>query len=128
MIKKARVRKPFNVVPFDTIVFLDWSSHLSQFFKKTIKDDSKRPLKILSARVIEYSNSHPAEVWVKYDIDGAWHKFSILKRNATPYLPDPDNARKYTAPVQLKDKKIVDLKKNCGQMCPENTRSTMNLF
>ena len=119
VIRKAMVRKPFDVVPCDNRVFLDWSGHLSPFFKKTVKDDSKRPLNILRARTIEYSNSHPTEVWVRrYEADGAWYKLSILKRYATPNLPEPANAKKYTAPVPLKDKKVIDLKKIVDKYVP----------
>ena len=42
----------------------------------------------------------------------------ILKRNATPCLPDPAGARKYTAAVALKDKKIIDLKKIVDKYIP----------
>ena len=115
VIRKARIRKPFEVVACDTTMFLDWSAHFSPFFKKTVKDHSKRPLRIQKARVLEYSSAHP---WIKYVPEGEWYKFSILKRNATPCLPDPAGARKYTAAVALKDKKIIDLKKIVDKYIP----------
>ena len=79
VIRKAHIRKPFEVVACDTTMFLDWSAHFSPFFKKTVKDHSKRPLRIQQARVLEYCSAHPTEVWIKYVPEGEWYKFSILK-------------------------------------------------
>ena len=118
VIRKARIRKPFEVVACNNTMFLDWSAHLSQFFKKVVKDNTKRPLHISRARVIEYSNAHPTEVWIRYVPEGEWYKFSIVKRNATPHLPEPANAKKYTAAVPLKDKKIKDLRKIVDKYVP----------
>ena len=41
VIRKARTRKPFEVVPCDNTTFLDWSRHFSQFFMKIVKDPQK---------------------------------------------------------------------------------------
>ena len=41
VIKKARVRKPFEVVQGEKAMFLNWSVHFSRFFKKTIKNQEK---------------------------------------------------------------------------------------
>ena len=71
LIKSARVRKPFQVVACDAIIlFLNCHAHFSKFFKKTIKNSEKHALNISNARVLEYSNTHPTEVWDKYSPDG----------------------------------------------------------
>ena len=98
-------------------MFLDWSAHFSHFLK-VAKDNTKRPLHIQRARVIEYSNAHPTEVWIRYVPEGEWYKFSIVKCNATPHLPEPANAQKYTAAVPLKDIKIKDLRKIVDRYVP----------
>ena len=70
-------------------MFLNWFAHFSKFFKKTIKNTEKQTLSISNAQVLEYSNTHPTEVWVKYTPDGMWRKFNILKHCVTPTLPLP---------------------------------------
>jgi hypothetical protein len=72
VIRKARIRKPFEVVACNNTMFLDWSAHFSQFFKRVLKDNTKRPLHIQRARVIEYSNAHPTEVSIRYVPEGEW--------------------------------------------------------
>ena len=123
VIRKARIRKPFEVVRCDNAMFLDWSSHFSPFFKKVVKDHSKRPLRIQSARVIEYSTTHRDEVWIRYEPDAEWFKFSIVKRNAIPSLPQPTTAQKYSTALPLKEKKIVDLKKIVDKYVPTEYKS-----
>ena len=122
VIKKARVRKPFEVVPCDKTTFLDWSGHFSPF-KKTIKNNAKQPLNIQSAQVLEYSSTHPTEVLVKYNPDGEWHKFSILKRSVTPTLPRLATAQKYTEANPMKEKKLIDLKKIVEKYVPTEFKS-----
>ena len=109
VIKKARVRKPFEVVPCDKTTFLDWSGHFSPFFKKTIKNNAKQSLNIQNARVLEYSSTHPTEVLVKYNPDGEWHKFSILKRSVTPTLRRLATAQKYTEANPMKENTTLGL-------------------
>ena len=118
VIRKARVRKPFEVVACDDAMFLDWCVHLSQSFKKTIKNTAKRALNISNARVLEYASTHPTEVWVKYSPDGEWHTFSILKRGVTPTLPQPATSQKYKELVAMKEKKAIDLKKIVEKYVP----------
>ena len=123
VIRSARVRKPFDVTECESTMFLDWQVHFTKFFKKMIKNSEKQSLKISNARVIEYSNTHPTEVWVQYTPGGEWCKFAILKRGATPTLPQLTSSQKYSGLVELKEKKVVDLKKILDKYIPTEFKS-----
>ena len=127
VIKQARVRKPFRVVACERDMFLDWQVHFSSFFKKAIKNSKKHSLAISNARALEYCSTHSTEVWVKYNIfDAEWHKFPVLKRSNTPTLPDPHSSCKYSKPVELKEKKAIDLKKIVDKYIPTEFQGYYN--
>ena len=121
VIKAARVRKPFEVVSCDNGMFLNCCDHLSPSFKKTIKNDEKQPLNISNARVLEYSSSHPTEVWVQYRPDGEWRKFTILKRGGA--IPSIPLLTKYTGLLAMKENKVTDLKKIVDKYVPTEFKS-----
>ena len=126
IIRGARVRKPFKVVECDRVMFLDWQKHFSKFFKKVVKNMEKQALNISNARVLEYSDTHPNEVWVKYSLetpDTEWTKFTILKRGASPELPDPAQSQKYFRPVPLKENKSRDVAKIVDKYIPANFKT-----
>lgn len=123
VIRSARVCKPFDVTECESTMFLDWQVHFTKFYKKMIKNSEKQSLKISNARIIEYSNTHPTEVWVQYTPGGEWCKFAILKRGATPTLPQPTSSQKYSGLVELKEKKVVDLKKILDKYVPTEFKS-----
>ena len=68
-IASARRKKPFVIVPITQNMVLRYAS----FFSKTARVNNKS-LNIQRAMVLDYSNKHAAEVWVKYGIeeDESW--------------------------------------------------------
>ena len=126
IIRSARICKPFKVVECDRTMFLDWQVQFSKYFKKLVKNQEKQALKISHARVLEYSATHPTEVWVKYSPespDTEWKKYTILKGDASPDLPNPVSSRKYSAPVPLKENKSRDLAKIADKYVPAEFKS-----
>ena len=110
IIRSARKRGPFNVIPVSQDLILNFSDHFTPFFKKVLNSSTKAPLSIQKARMLNYSIDHVNELWVKYTAteDEEW---SILKARATPHLP-PASARKYVNKIPLKINKITNIKES----------------
>ena len=113
--------KPFKPVDCSQSMFLDYDRHFSEIFKKAPKDVMKKSLEIRKARILEYSNTHAAEVWVKYTMseEEKWRKFSILKRGAMPSLPVATKSTKYSSSVPVKPTKAADLKMLATKYVPD---------
>ena len=83
-LNSARVRKPFEVVSCDNTTFLNWQAHFSKFFKKSIKTVKK-------VKVMEYSSTHPSEVWVNVSTtqlgSGTSMQFSSMAKHLSSYPP-----------------------------------------
>ena len=63
--RSARKRNPFKIVP---VTQKDFGVHLCPFFKKTVRA-GKQPFNIQKVRILDYSSSHPTQVWVKYEAE-----------------------------------------------------------
>ena len=101
----------------------DWVCQkvFSEIFKKTPKVIMKRSLEIRKVRILEYSSTHAAEVWVKYTMNDEedWRKLSILKRSAVPSLPVATESRKYSRYVHVKPTEAADLKTLAAKYVPD---------
>ena len=66
----------------------DFGVHLSPFFKKTVWA-GKQPFNIQKAWILDYSSSHPTQVWVKYGAeDEDWTIFELEEKGGvTVMLP-----------------------------------------
>lgn len=120
VIKSARRRKPFTVTPVSQGIVKDYVTHLAPFFKKSVRS-GKQPLGIQKARVLEYADTHPSQVWVKYGgEDEQWVKFELEKKGAAPTLPSEP---KYTNPLPVKPTKVADVRKLVNKYVPTQYRS-----
>lgn len=117
VVRSAKKTKPFVVVSVSQDVIFDFQSHLANSFKKTVSNGGER-LWIRDARVFEYSQQHPQELWVKYPLlsSAAWH-VSTGGKNA-PLLSFPTEPA-YSTVFQLAPNKIDDLKELFTVLCPE---------
>lgn len=78
VIKKARHRKPFNVIPVDQSLILNFSVSFAPLFKKVHKSTTKSAVNIQKARVLDYSSEHVERVWVPPVKNGASSSYSKL--------------------------------------------------
>ena len=80
VIKSARKRNPFTVTPITQEMVKNYASELAPFFKKSVRS-GKQPLSIQKARILEYSDTHASQDWVKYGgEDEEWTKFDLEKK------------------------------------------------
>ena len=98
----------------------EYTSHFMPSFKKMVRS-GKRLLNLQKARVLEYSDTHASQVWVKYGgEDEQWVKFDLEIKGATPTIPtEPKYHKLY--PVKLT--KAADVKKLVNKYVPEEYRS-----
>jgi hypothetical protein len=56
----------------------DFQTHFKAFFKRSVTCKGEK-MRVREARVFEFSQNHPNEVWVKYSLNeqDQWHKFVI---------------------------------------------------
>ena len=100
--RSARNRNPFKIVPVTQDMVKDIGVHLSLFFKKTVRA-GKQPFNIQKVQILDYSSSHPTQVWVKYGAeDKDWTIFELEKKGVTFMLP---TQLKYTYPIPIKPAK-----------------------
>lgn len=120
IVRSARKKKPYNVVEVNQSMILNFQLHFSQFFKKTVTNRGER-MRIREARLFEYSQDHPQEVWVKYSLceEDEWHKFRIEKRGACPTFP---TELAYSALLPLTQEKVDDVKKLVYKYVPREFR------
>ena len=121
VIRTARKAKPFTVVQVSQDMVLDFPTHFSQFFKKTVVSGGER-MRIRDARMFEYSSDHPNEVWVKYSLSGndEWGKFVIEKKRSGP--PSLPSEKLYSGTLSLNPNKVDDLKKVVYKFVPREFR------
>ena len=94
--------------------------HLCPFFKKTVRA-GKQPFNIQKARILDYSSSHPTQVWVKYGAeDEDWTIFELEKKGVTVTLPTQP---KYTYPIHIKPAKVRDVQKLVDKYVPSQYHS-----
>lgn len=117
LIEGARRRNPFDIVRMSMSTVLNYQSHLPQYFKNNFSNIRVRDLKM-----IEYSDKHIDEVWVKYsfsDIE-SWSKYSIQKPGSIISFP---SQTAYTSPVPIKSSKFADLQKIIKKYVPHQYHS-----
>lgn len=111
----ARRRNPFDVTPVNQDLVKDYSSHLSQYFKKSLRS-GKKVFSIRKARILDYSSAHPTQVWVKYGAEEEeWAKFDVEKKGATATLPSKP---RYTRLLPVKPAKLRDVVKLVRKYVP----------
>ena len=121
IMRSARKKKPYIIVPVDQSMVLNCAAHFSPVFKKTVKAEGKG-LNIQRAMILDYSNSHPSEVWVKYgDEDEEWSKFSPEK--CSKVIKSLPTAPKYLHPLSVKQNKISDVHKLVDKYVPVEFQS-----
>ena len=65
VMKGARRRNPFHVHEMPQAEIKAFGDHTSSYFKKSIKS-GKKSLNVQNVWILDYSSSHPNEIWVKY--------------------------------------------------------------
>ena len=120
VIRSARRRNPFTVVPVTQNMVLGYSTYFSPFFKKTVQA-KKKALNIQRAMVLDYSSQHATQVWVKYrfEEDEPWNKFELEKRNTRIQCLPTVMAQKNPSPLPVKQRKINDVRKLVDKYVPQ---------
>ena len=122
VIRSARRRNPFVVVPVDQTMILDCSAHFSVFFKKNI-NAGKKKLNLQRAMILDYSSQHPGEVWVKYgDENEEWSQFTLEKRRHSAIRTLPTSQKHHT-PLPIKQSKVSDIRKIVEKYVPTQYHS-----
>ena len=116
IIEKPRHRKPFQN-------YFTWPINVSGLSKSLyhVQENcckQKATFDIQKARVLDYSQDHVSEVWVKYSVsdEEEWRKFSILKR---VLVLTPSDQAKYDDYIAVASKKYADINKIVDQYVPE---------
>ena len=121
--KMARKRIPFEVHEVTQEEVKSFGAHLLPFFKKSVKS-GRKSLHIQHSRVLEYSRSHPQQVWVKYgNNEEEWTKFKKNAKELT--LP---SGQKYAKPLPVKPAKLKDVKVLVEKYVPPEFHSFYTKF
>ena len=118
IIRSARRRNPFTIVPVDQKMVVAYSTCFSPFFKKTVQA-KKKALNIQRDMVLDYSSQHVTEVWVKYGSgeEGSGSKFQVEKRRIR--IESLSTTQKYHSLLPLKQSKINNVHKPVDKYVPQ---------
>ena len=139
IVREARPKHPFDVIPMTSPDFLDFSQVTKQFTHRK-KDTNKKPVLISKAMWMNFGQGsdttgrvvkHPNEVWIRYsyDTDEPWSKLSLLKgrKKLPPSLP-VTLPEKYPNGHSIKSKKLEDLQKMIPFLPQESRQYYFDLF
>ena len=122
IIRSAKKKQPFTVVPALRSMIFDYQTHFSSFLKKNIIHKGDK-MKIREGMLFEYSSDHKEEVWILYSSSPEieWHKFPLEKKKAGEIAFPTEPA--YTVPLPISAPKVDDLKKIAYRFIPRELRS-----